>query len=651
MNDPTGQTADRPTTRRRWMLLLPYLGVLLLLVAAEFALRWIAPEPENPLFLEVRHDNIDWYKLNRSYLERYFPSGTPLIPEFKGGLIRKEKLPSTFRVFCLGGSSMFGTPYQMNANIPGILRRQLRHLYPERDIEVLNAGASAINSNVVLHLSRELADYKPDMICIYMGHNEFYGPDGISASFIERIFPSLIQLKYDARTLHLSRKLASLFPSEERNSDARNLMQQVSRGAEVPLESSEAQSVISRFEGNLRAIIEFWRDAGVPVIVSDVSSNLMFPPFASQPVDPSLKQQITSALLRQESSAALELIDKDAASKENAALQYLRGEALLGLGRSEEAKKALAQARDLDLLKFRAPGKINDVIRQVSDEIEIYRVPADSLLSAASADGIPGSRMFWEHLHPTVEGYYLIGTRIAQAIQTKLMKDERGVSRSSPLSFNRDTLRICWLDEAYADLSIARLTGQWPFSDYRRTPAVLSGSPEAALNIARAAYTRQLVWDEACYKSAEFFWRTGDIRKSLTTYAAVLEEYPTNFYAHYLLGNLLSNMGENEAALHHFNRSVIANPDYPFPRLDAGLLLINQGSFDGALKVLIDALPLTTEKNYAALRANIYYAIGAAYANKGSIPTALQNLDEALKLRPDYQDALRLKQAILGQAR
>lgn len=651
MNESHEQPGGTPRKRSRWMLALPYVGVVFLLVAAEFVLRWVAPEPENSLFLEVRHDNIDWYKLNRSYLETYFAAGTPLIPEFKGGLIRKEKLPSTFRVFCLGGSSMFGTPYQMNANIPGILRRQLRYLYPERDIEVLNAGASAINSNVVLHLSKDLAEYKPDLVCIYMGHNEFYGPDGISASFPERMFPFLIQLKYDVRTLHLTRKLSALFSGDEKKDDARNLMQQVSRGAEVPLESSDAQSVISRFEGNLLAIIEFWQKAGVPVIVSDVSSNLMFPPFVSQPVEPALKQQITTALFREDFTTALQLVEGSGAETENSGLQYLKGEALLGLGRFDEARSAFVKARDLDLLKFRAPSQINEVIRNVSGETGVQCVPADSLLSAASENGIPGPRMFWEHLHPTVEGYFVIATRFAEAVRNSSMKDDAGIVKSGMLPFQRDTLRICWLDEAYADFSIARLTSQWPFSDYSRTPVALPGSPEAALNIARAAYTRQLVWDEACYKSAEFFWRTGDIRKALTTYEAVLEEYPTNFYAHYMLGNLLSTMGESEAALHHFNRSVVANPDYPFPRLDAGLLLINNGSFDAALKVLIDALPLTTEEQYTALRANIYYAIGAAYANKGAIPSALQNLDEALKLRADYPDAIRLKQAILGQAR
>lgn len=646
MNEFSERSDVHARKRRRWLVLLPYVGVLLLLFMAEFVIRWWAPEPDNPLFLEVRHDNIDWYKLNRRYLERYFPAGTPLVPEFKGGLIRKEKLPSTFRVFCLGSSSMFGTPYQMNANIPGIMRRQLRHLYPERDIEVLNAGASAINSNVILHLSKTLADYKPDLVCVYMGHNEFYGPDGVSASFLERTFPSLIQLKYDARAWHLTRKVASLFSGGTKDEDAKNLMRQVSQGAEVSLESSEAQNVLSRFEGNLRAMIRVWQNAGVPVIVSDVSSNLMFPPFLSQPVNPSLRQEVASALYRGEFAGALQRIEQVDTSGGNAFLQYMKGEALLGLERVEEAKRALERARDLDLLKFRAPAEVNEVIRQVSREAGVVCVPADSILSAASTNGIPGPRMFWEHLHPTVEGYYLIGTRFAESIRSRYLKDEGGAMQATLLPFDRDTLRICWLDEAYADLSIARLTSQWPFRDYSRSPAVLPGSPEQVLNIARAAYTRQLVWDEACYKSAEFFWRNGEIRKSLTTYAAVLEEYPTNFYAHYMLGNLLSTMGEQSAALHHFNRSVIANPDYPFPRLDAGLLLINQGSFDAALKVLLDALPLTTEKKYTALRANIYYAIGAAYANKGLIPSALQNLDEALKLRPDYQDALRLRQAI-----
>ena len=180
--------------KRILLVLVPYVVVLLLLAATEVGLRLFNPSLANPLVTEVTYDGIEWYQINRGYLKKYFPINTPLIPEFKTSLFRKQKLRNTFRIFCLGESSMFGTPYQMTCNIPGIVRKQLRHLYPEKEIEVVNWGASAINTNVIADLAKDLVRYQPDLILVYTGHNEFYGPDGVGASFVTKHLPFMISL-------------------------------------------------------------------------------------------------------------------------------------------------------------------------------------------------------------------------------------------------------------------------------------------------------------------------------------------------------------------------------------------------------------------------------------------------------------------------
>lgn len=99
---------------------------------------------------------------------------------------------------------MFGTPHQMTANIPGIVRKQLRHLYPQKEIEVINLGGAAINSNVNLDLAKEVVKYQPDLILLYLGHNEFYGPDGVGASWLEKRFGFITKLKYTMRDLRIN---------------------------------------------------------------------------------------------------------------------------------------------------------------------------------------------------------------------------------------------------------------------------------------------------------------------------------------------------------------------------------------------------------------------------------------------------------------
>lgn len=54
--------------------------------------------------------------------------------------------------------------------------------YPERSFEVINLGLSAINSFTVLDWIPEVIEQDPDLLIIYMGHNEFYGAYGTGAT-------------------------------------------------------------------------------------------------------------------------------------------------------------------------------------------------------------------------------------------------------------------------------------------------------------------------------------------------------------------------------------------------------------------------------------------------------------------------------------
>ena len=76
------------------------------------------------------------------------------------------------------------------------------------------------------------------------------------------------------------------------------------------------------------------------------------------------------------------------------------------------------------------------------------------------------------------------------------------------------------------------------------------------------------------------FWRTGRLREALTTYQAMLEEYPFSFYTNYLAGNLLNAMGEKEEAMTYLRSSLRSNPDYLPAHLDLGLLEVNAGRYE-----------------------------------------------------------------------
>jgi tetratricopeptide (TPR) repeat protein len=628
--------------------LVPALLIVLSLVVAELFLRHLSPSTETEIVSEVRYDGIEWYKLNRSYLAKYFPPGPAALPEFKPALFRKVKLPGSFRVFCLGESSMFGTPYEMNASIPGILRKELRRALPGREIEVVNFGASAINSNVIADMAPQLIRFRPDCVIIYTGHNEYYGPDGVGANFIEKWFPRLTGLKYDLKSLRLVQllgKLAGGIGGKEKPSGEQNLMKQVSSGQLVHSGSSDDARVMSNFRRNLGTIITIFREQNIPVVISDVSSNLLFPPFVTDSTGvPGELLGAAAAADDKLDPLAEKISDVLKRDSTNALANYLEGRVLLHRGDTASARSSFVRARDNDLLKFRAPSGINDIIRQTADSARIPFFSSDSLFSAASPGHLPGNLVFWEHLHPTVYGYYLVANRFsAEILRDGLAGQPVPVANIAPPPFSYDSLGLAWLDIAYADRSIRHLTGRWPFSGYHRDAVVLDTAGADLQALVEDVYARRITWDDGCYKSAIWFWRHGRLADARLTYEAMLEDYPYNFYVNYLLANLLVSIHEYDHAVAYYIRSITSNPSYPNSRTELGMLQVNRGEFPLAISQLDTARMLLQAGNNVIVQSSVYYGLSAAYANIGRIDTALALIDKSLRLNPSNQDAIRLR--------
>ena len=77
------------------------------------------------------------------------------------------------RIFCVGGSTTFGRPYDDATSFCGWLRELLPIADPTRKWEVVNAGGVSYASYRVAVLMEELVEYEPDLFVVYSGHNEF----------------------------------------------------------------------------------------------------------------------------------------------------------------------------------------------------------------------------------------------------------------------------------------------------------------------------------------------------------------------------------------------------------------------------------------------------------------------------------------------
>ena len=93
---------------------------------------------------------------------------------FRGAEFSETKPPNTYRIFMVGGSTMFGAGATSDeTTIPGYLQQYLNEKNLGFDIEVINSGIQGADSNTELNLVKQkLVRFSPDLIIIYDGWND-----------------------------------------------------------------------------------------------------------------------------------------------------------------------------------------------------------------------------------------------------------------------------------------------------------------------------------------------------------------------------------------------------------------------------------------------------------------------------------------------
>jgi len=201
------------------------------------------------------------------------------------------KSPDTFRVFCVGGSTVQGRPYAVETSFTTWLKLNLRAARPEVDYEVVNCGGISYASYRLVPIMQELLKYEPDLFIIYTGHNEFL--EDRTYRRLKRMPSALIRLHRVMLNLR-SYSLAHRFFSSRRaqnSGDGRSSKPVLPIEVRARLDFSDGldsyhrddvwhQGIIEHFRHNLRTMVRISRGAGVPVILVNPVTNLKdCPPF------------------------------------------------------------------------------------------------------------------------------------------------------------------------------------------------------------------------------------------------------------------------------------------------------------------------------------------------------------------------------------
>jgi len=400
------------------------------------------------------------------------------------------KPDSVFRIVVIGESSVQGFPYPTEMAFPRQLQLILDRQLPTRQVEVLNAGIVGLSSTPLVDILRQSLAAAPDVVVIYVGHNEFYGVGGVATTARVR------RLGIALRRYRLTQWLTSFW--EPAGQQSQTLITRLSGNRSIAIDDDLIGRAEENYRRNLTDMIRACEKAGVKVLVCGVASNLRDQSPVQGPIDRSgdgdtLQGRIAAAetlIGSGEHAAALDVLESaEALFPNDSLITYRLAQCLEALDHHDEAYETFSKARDLDGCRFRALGRFRDIAQATVNAAEsphVHFVDIADACREAVSPRTPGHDLFLEHVHFNLEGHWVVarslGQRLvedvcrlewrAEAVPTAEERDEwlgiipldrlsaailsSFVIQSPPLSEARDARRQ--LESATADIRTAAAT-------------------------------------------------------------------------------------------------------------------------------------------------------------------------------------------------
>ncbi|HUC86064.1 MAG TPA: tetratricopeptide repeat protein [Candidatus Acidoferrales bacterium] len=689
--------------RKMWCfrLLALVAAPVLILALLELTLRLAGFGYPVGFLLPSRNHEEKTFVQNNQFSWRFFGPRMARLPHPIS--IPQDKAPGTVRIFVFGESAALGDP-QPRFGLPRMLQAILELRHPGSKFEVVNTGLTAIDSHAIVPIARDCARAGGDLWVVYMGNNEVVGPFGAGTVFGPQAPPlPVIRASLALKATRLGQLLDSLLDAFQPAPSAKSEWGGMTMFLDQRIRADDRRmtNVYRNFQRNLADIIAAGRECGAGVVVSTVAVNLKdCAPFASlHRPDLSLAELVNweAAVTRGATAAQAgdwlgARSDFRAAAKLDdtfAELRFRLGQCALELGDAAEALHQFTAARDLDALRFRCDSRLNDLIRLSCLHREGDRVllaDAERAFAEASAGGLSGSDLFYEHVHLTFKGNYVLAGAIARQVEQFLPPAIASSNRAWP------EMAECAARLAYTDrdtqLAVSEILGRLrdpPFTwqldhaeQVQRLNALsLSLAPADApqsLRAARAACEAALAGhpdDPLLYQQlAEVEQAGGDHASAVAAARRSLDLLPSNSEAWFSLGlalaqeqkfeeaagafrqvfkldsqdvwgrqNLamcLQKLGRRDEAIREFKRAVTIKPRFGLGWLGLGKLYEEMGKTNEASDCFQAAL---TNRVH---RADELTTLARFCRSRHWFETASTNYSEAIELSPSDAD-LRLE--------
>jgi tetratricopeptide (TPR) repeat protein len=579
---------------------------IILLGMIEVGLQFANYGNDYSTFIKLKDNYQDFLFFNPKLPQKYFPKNQVIPSVIPDGFL-ENKPENCFRVFVLGESSVAGFPYPPNASFPRYLKRKLELLHPEKFIEVVNLGVSAINTNFIRERIDDIIEQKPDLILIYTGHNEYYGVTGVSetSGIFRDFFANIKNLRMYQLVDNLISEVVNLVsPTDE---SSKTLMALMVKDKLVEYKSDIYRLGLRQFEDNLNEIIGKFNDAKIPVFVSTLISNDMISPLENS-------------------------------SKTGKAEKFFqKANYYFQQGHFNTAKYYYLLAKRFDELRFRAPEEMNTIIKNTNSTSVI---DAEKYFRQLSGKNILVKDFFVDHLHLNIESNKILADLFLEKIYEKgiLRKTKRIESAQTNidklLALNMPLTRV---DSSYSDYSLFILINSYPFTKNRNAFMLINNivpknfSDSLALDLVR----RKISWEQAHIVAANYFYKHGKYFSFYREMDAMIEDKPFEKENYYNSVNMLLVANQDYLAFPILKKLDHRFPD-SFSSKKLGELYYRNNQHKEAIKYFERA------EIFQPNDPEVFFRLSGSYFFMKDTLNAIKNIKRCIELKPDYPNAERI---------
>jgi tetratricopeptide (TPR) repeat protein len=458
---------------------------------------------------------------------------------------------------------------------------------------------------------------------MYGGHNEFYGVLGVASSqnlgknrnsklaYLQlKKFKTFLLLRNMLNGIR--RSFVKLGSSESETEATATMMERLVGEQQILYDSYTYRAGKTQFNDNLDIILNKIRSRGIPVILSELVSNIKNQsPFISLTAD----------------------------QYPRASVVYEEGRKLEDDNQFDSARKKYYRAKDLDGLRFRASEDFNAVIHQLSKKYQVPVVAMKSAFEANSPNGLIGNHLMLDHLHPKIDGYFVMADAFYREIVKLSLIDEK-VESDFPYRIFGDKKGAGYteLDSVYGELRIKILKGGWPFKE--------KTAPNKALDNfipgSRAESLAVKIWTSSDYtlerghvEMAEQFEKSGQYEKAYQEYLALIALTPYNVSPYLRAADTQLKLQALDNALPLLYHSLKIEQT-AFALKWMGQILLERNQVNEALVYL----ELASKKLPADPQ--LLFNLAGAYALNQQYYKAKAAIDRLLTISPNFPDARNL---------